>query len=55
VEQLRLDLGPAEKRKVRIPLDSRSREELVTLMAMAIVALHRSEGERRDDQQSIES
>ena len=50
VKQIVLELVTED---LPIPIDSRLREELVNLMAAAIVAVQRPEGERSDDGESI--
>ncbi len=52
VKQMLLELGRDEP---PIPIDSRLREELVNLMAAAIVVVHKAEGERSDDGEPLGS
>ena len=52
MKQMLLELGGDE---LPIPLESKLREELVQLMAAAIVAVHEWEGDPSDDGESFES
>lgn len=52
MKQMLLELGLDE---LSIPLEARLREELVHLMAAAIVAVHEWEGEQSDEGESFES
>lgn len=45
VKQMLLELGRDEP---RIPIDSALRKELVKLMAAAVAAVHKAQGERSD-------
>ena len=49
MEQLALDLGLEPARAPSLPLDERTRAALVTLMAAAIVAVHRTHPQEEHD------